>query len=56
MLAAILDISDRTMIQANHPRFFCISDMPLIIYVTIFSGPLMHTDTPAGTVLSVEHM
>ena len=51
MLAAILDFSDRTMIQANHPRFSCISDMPLIIYVIIFSGPLMHTDTPSGTVL-----
>ena len=39
------------MIQANHPRFSCTSDMSLIIYGIIFSGPLMHTDTPSGTVL-----
>ena len=51
MLAAILDFSDRTMIQANHPQFSCTSDMSLIIYGIIFSGPLMHTDTPTGTVL-----
>ena len=51
MLAAILDFSDRTMIQANHPRFSCTSDMSLTIYGIIFSGPLMHTDTPSGTVL-----
>ena len=25
--------------------------MSLIIYGIIFSGPLMHTDTPSGTVL-----
>ena len=53
MLAAILDFSDRTMIQANHPQFSCISDMPLIIYATIISGPLINTDTPSGTVLCV---
>ena len=46
---AILDFCDRTMIQANHPRFSCISDMYLTIYGIIFSGPLMHTDTPSGT-------
>ena len=49
MLAAILDFSDRTMIQANHPRFSCTSDMYLTIYGIIFSGPLIHTDTPSGT-------
>ena len=49
MLAAILDFSDRTMIQANHPRFSCTSDIPLTIYAIIFSGPLMHTDSPSGT-------
>ena len=49
MLAAILDFSDRTMIQANQPRFSCTSDMSLTIYGIIFSGPLMHTDTPSGT-------
>ena len=49
MLAAILDFSGRTMIQANHPRFSCTSDMYLNIYGIIFSGPLMHTDTPSGT-------
>ena len=49
MLAAILDFSDRTMMQANHPRFSCTSDMSLTIYGIIFSGPLMHTDTPSGT-------
>ena len=37
------------MIQANHPRFSCTSDMSLTIYGIIFSGPLMHTDTPTGT-------
>ena len=36
------------MIQANHPRFSCTPDMSLTIYVTIFSGPLMTTDTPSG--------
>ena len=49
ILAAILDFSNRTMIQANHPRFSCTPDMSLTIYVTIFSGPLMTTDTPSGT-------
>ena len=39
------------MILANHPQFSCTSDMSLIIYGIIFSGPLMHTDTPSGTVL-----
>ena len=39
------------MIQANHPRFSCTSDMSLIIYGIIFSGPHMHTDSPSGTVL-----
>ena len=53
MLVAILDFSDRTMIQANHPRFSCTSDIPLTIYAIIFSGPLMHTDTPSGTGVSV---
>ena len=53
MLVAILDFSDRTMIQANHPRFSCTSDMSLTIYGIIFSGPLMHTDTPSGTVLYI---
>ena len=48
-MAAILDFSDRTMIQANHPRFSCTSDMYLTIYGIIFSGPLMHTGTPSGT-------
>ena len=38
------------MIQVNHPGFSCISDMLLIIYAIIFSGPLMHTNTPSGTV------
>ena len=51
MLAAILDFSDRTMIQANHPRFSCTTNMSLTIYGIIFSGPLMHTDTFSGTVL-----
>ena len=37
------------MIQANHPRFSCTSDMSLTIYGIIFSGPFMHTDTPSGT-------
>ena len=37
------------MIQANHPRFSCTSDMSLNIYGIIFSGPFMHTDTPSGT-------
>ena len=55
MLAAILDFLDRTMIQVNHPCFSCISDMPLIIYAIIFSGPLMHTDTPSGTVSKSLH-
>ena len=36
-------------IQANHPRFSCTSNMSLTIYGIIFSGPLMHTDTPSGT-------
>ena len=49
MLAAILDFSDRTMIQANHPQFSLTSDTHLTIYAIIFSGPLMHTDTPSGT-------
>ena len=49
MLAAILDFLDRTMIQANHPRFSCTSGMSLTIYEIIFSGPFMHTDTPSGT-------
>ena len=49
MLAAILDFLDRTMIQANHPRFSCTSDIPLTINAIIFSGPLVHTDTPSGT-------
>ena len=40
------------MIQANHPRFSCYSVMSLIIYETIFSGPLMTTDTPSGTVFT----
>ena len=44
------------MIQANHPGFSCTRDMSLVIYGIIFSGPLMHTDTPSGTVLFVmEH-
>ena len=37
------------MIQANHPRFSCTSDIPLTINAIIFSGPLVHTDTPSGT-------
>ena len=37
------------MIQANRPIFSCTSDMSLTIYGIIFSGPLMHTDTPSGT-------
>ena len=51
MLVAILDFSERTMIQANHLQFSCTSDMALTIYGIIFSGPLMHTNTPSGTVL-----
>ena len=39
------------MIQANHPEFSCYSDMSLTIYAKRFSGPLMTTDTPSGTVL-----
>ena len=49
MLAAILDFSESAMIQANHPRFSCTPDMSLMIYGTIFSGPLMFTETPSGT-------
>ena len=37
------------MIQVNHPRFSCTSDMSLTIYGIILSGPLMHTHTPSGT-------
>ena len=48
-MAAILDFSDRTMIQAYHPLFSCTSDMYLTINGIIFSGPFMHTDTPSGT-------
>ena len=44
------------MIQANHPRFSCTPDMSLTIYATIFSGPLMTTDTPSGTVLAAIHV
>ena len=51
MLAAILNFLDRTMIQSNHPRFSCTSEMSLTIYGIIFSGPLMHTETLSGTVL-----
>ena len=51
ILAAILDFSDRTMISADHPRFSCTSDMSLTIYGKIFSGPLVHTNDPSGTVL-----
>ena len=49
-LVAILDLSDRE-IQADHPRFSCTSDMSLTIYGKIFSGPLVHTNDPSGTVL-----
>ena len=51
MLAAILDFSESAMIQANHPRFSYTLDMSLTIYGTIFSGPLMFTEPPSGTVL-----
>ena len=39
------------MISADHPRFSCTSDMSLTIYGNIFSGPLVHTNDPSGTVL-----
>ena len=39
------------MISADHPRFSCTSDMSLTIYGKIFSGPLVHTNDPSGTVL-----
>ena len=39
------------MISADHPRFCCTSDMSLTIYGKIFSGPLVHTNDPSGTVL-----
>ena len=49
-LAAILGVLDRTMTQANHLRFSCTPNMSLTIYATIFSGPLMTTDTPQGLI------
>ena len=36
------------MIQVNHRRFSCNPDMSLTIFLTIFSGALMTTDTPSG--------
>ena len=51
ILAAILDFSESAMIQANHPRFSYTPDMSLTIYGTNFSGPLMFTEPPSGTVL-----
>ena len=41
------------MISADHPRFSCTSDMSLTIYGKIFSGPLVHTNDPSGTGVSV---
>ena len=42
------------MISADHPRFPCTSDTSLTIFGKIFSGPLVHTNDPSGTVLSVQ--
>ena len=53
IFAAILDFSDRAMISADHPRFSCTSDMSLTIHGKIFSGPLVHTNDPSGTVLII---
>ena len=53
ILAAILDFSESAMIQANHPRYSYTPDMSLTIYGTNFSGPLMFTETPSGTVLGL---
>ena len=41
------------MISADHPRFSCTSDMSLTIYGKIFSGPLVHTNDPSGTGVSI---
>ena len=44
------------MISADHPQFSCTPDMSLTIYGKIFSGPLVHTNDPSGTVLYMSYL
>ena len=41
------------MISADHSRFSRTSDVSLTIFGKIFSGPLVHTNDPSGTVLTI---